>query len=80
MAIASTRVLVENVDELGNRMKTVAHDTRGRALGDGHDFAADHQYPMIVAGQELLDDDARADRGSLFEGRPDLLVRQQIGG
>ena len=56
MADAATRVLVHDLDKLGNGLDAVADHMTGRALGRGDQFAIDDEQAMVVAGYEGLDD------------------------
>src|SRR5215212_3952486 len=60
MPLASARVPVHLGDELADSADAVAGDLGRNALGDRHHLAADDEDSMVVALEELLDDDVAA--------------------
>ena len=66
MADAAARILVHDLDELGDRVLAVADDVAGRASRGGDELAVDDQQAVIVALEEGLDDHrARSARARL---------------
>ncbi len=60
VADAAPRVGVLQVDQLTEGVAAIAHDARGYALGDRRQLAADDQHPVVIAGNERLDDHVTA--------------------
>ena len=60
VADAPPRITVHFLDQLLDRVPPVAYHVARNALGDGDEPAVDHQHPVVLAGDEALDDDASA--------------------
>jgi hypothetical protein len=77
VADAATRILVHLLDQLLDRVHAVADDMGGDALGDRDQLAVDHQDAVVVALEELLDDDVAALglAQRLVEAEAELLFR-----
>ena len=56
MAHAAAWILVDDVDELRDRVRAVAFDVAGRAACGRNQLTVHHQQPVIVPFQEGLDD------------------------
>jgi hypothetical protein len=56
----SIRILVHLFDQLADGGDAVARHLRGDTLGDGHHLAVHDEDPVVVAGEELLDDHVAA--------------------
>ena len=74
VADAAPRIAVHLLDQLLDRVRAVAHHVARHALRHGDELAVDHQHPVVVAGDEALDDDAAAVLPRDLE-RPAHLVR-----
>ena len=61
VADATARIAVHLVHQLRHRVHAVAHDVPGHPPGHRDQLAVHHQHPVVVADDELLDDDAAAD-------------------
>ena len=60
VADAAPRILVHFLHQLLDGVHAVAHHVARHPLGDRDQLAVDHQHPVVVAGDEALDDDAAA--------------------
>jgi hypothetical protein len=78
MPDAATRIAIHLGDEVGDRGATVAHHVRRRAPGRRNQHAIDDEEPMVVAGDETLDDDRARDFLRQRKGRRDLLVGGEV--
>ena len=80
MPDAAARILVDDVDQLGDRMPAVADHVPRHALGDRHQFVVDHQHAMVHSLDKALDQNA-APTGALqgrSERRCDLVAVDQV--
>jgi hypothetical protein len=68
MPDASAGVPVDLVHQLFDGVYPVAHDVSGHPECHGHQLAIDHQHPVVIAGDEALDDDASAVLAGDIEG------------
>ena len=55
--LTAARVLVDDVDQLLNRVQAVTDDVRRLAPRGRDQFAADDEQPIIATGDVFLDDD-----------------------
>ena len=83
VADAAPRVRVGRVDQLADRVLAVADDVRRDALRDRRELAADHEDPVVAAGDVGLDDRRRryaalAERDR--ERGADLVLGPQVQG
>ena len=77
MADAAARILVHDLDEIGDGVHAVARDVAGRAPGRRDELAVDDQQAMIVALEEGLDDHRARVFPSRREALHDLRVARQ---
>jgi hypothetical protein len=56
----------------------IAYNMRGHAMRGRDNLSVDHQHSVIVAGEELFDDDGPAMRQSLLEAPANLLFVLQV--
>ena len=68
---------VGQLDEFGDGVLAVTDDVGRHPLGDGDHVAADHQHPVVLAGDERLDEHRTPPGlvGGRLEGGPDLARR-----
>ena len=57
VAHTAPRILIHDLDQLRNRMQSVADHMAGCPPSGGDQLTIDHQQAMVVAFQESLDDD-----------------------
>ena len=72
VADAAARILVHDLDELGDGVDAVADDVAGDALGHGDELAVHHQHAVVVALEEGLDEDGAGVLAGLVEGDGDV--------
>ena len=70
VADAAARILVDDVDELFDRVLAVADDVSGHALRRGDQLAVDDEQAMIEALDVAFDDDRAAVFAALSRTRP----------
>jgi hypothetical protein len=82
MPAPAARVLVHLVDQLLDRVDAVADDMGGHALGNRDQLAVDHQDAVVIALEELLDDDVAALglAQRFVEAEAELLLRLDADG
>ena len=74
---AATRIAVDLLDQLLDRLAAVAHDVARHAARDRHQLAVDHEHAVVEALDEALDDDRAAAFARVIEGRAHLIVVRQ---
>jgi hypothetical protein len=77
---ATTRVLVDFVDEFFNRVFTVAENVTRHTLGGSNEFAVHNQQTMVESFYVTLDDNCAAVFHSFLETGLDFLGRAQVDG
>ncbi len=77
VADAAARVLIHDLDQLGDGVLPIADDVAGRAARRGDQFAIDHQQAVVVAFQEGLDDDRSRMLARDIEALRDFFIGRQ---
>ncbi len=78
VADAAAGIAVHFFHQLLDGVHPVAHDVAGHPLRHRHQLAVDHQHPVVIAGDEALDDDAPAVLARHLERRPHLLFGREV--
>ncbi len=78
MAHAAARIAVDDVNQFLNGVHAIAHHMAGHALGHCHRLPVDDEHTIVVAGDELLDDDITTMLLRLLEGQAHLGLAPQI--